>query len=88
MIKILENVSGLDSKGRPYDYHEGEIIDPEEFIVSDLIKHGKAEWAKKGEGPARPMAIAPEIKRGKIIDAVIKRGRKPKRRYKLSTLRR
>lgn len=83
VIRALDTLAGAGRDGQPYQLYKNEIKDVEEYIAIDLIKHGMAIQSSFDEiqdiKNGRPIAIAPMVTRGSIVDAIIKRGRKPKR---------
>jgi len=80
-LKILTSVCRRDSRGRVFGYPGGVIVEvTDELIIRDLLKYGRAEqnYDNLNESLPRAVAESPEIKKGQVIHAVVKRGRKPK----------
>jgi len=74
MIRLLKGVTGYRGNGSSYRYSRGDEVNDTPEIEYDLVKNGIAEPV----GPGRATAIAPQIQRATVVNAVVKRGRLPR----------
>jgi len=81
MIKLIKGVSGYRPDGSSFRYGAGTIATDTIEIERDLVKAGLAVYEdKQTTRPiAEPPNVTPLINRDLVVNAVIKRGRKPKR---------
>lgn len=83
-IRLLKGVSGYRPDGSSYRYSRGSVEVCDDYVGRDLLKNGLAEPYEEEvrrpiAEPPRSYATAQSIDRTEVVQAVVKRGRKPKR---------